>query len=92
MLVERVEGLVRWTVEDQGQGIPDSDRERLFERFFVGRTDRSGAREGVGLGLPIALAIAQAHEGRIDVESEVDRGSRFTLSVPADGSSDGDDA
>lgn len=77
--------LVRWTVADHGPGIPTVDRDRLFERFFVGRSDVSAAREGVGLGLPTALAIAQAHGGTIDVESEVGRGSAFTLAVPIDG-------
>lgn len=89
--VEHVAHEVRWTVADEGQGIPDADRARLFERFFVGRNDRSGAREGVGLGLPIALAIVQSHEGRIDVESEVGRGSRFTIAVPVAGPREGDE-
>ena len=78
-------GLVRWQVVDRGPGIADADQARLFERFFVGRGDRSRAREGVGLGLPTALAIAQAHGGTIEVDSEVGRGSSFTLVVPADG-------
>jgi signal transduction histidine kinase len=76
---------VSWTVRDAGPGIPDGDRGRLFERFFVGRNDRHAAGEGVGLGLPTALAIAQAHGGTIDVDSEVGRGSTFTLLVPVDG-------
>lgn len=76
---------VRWTVVDRGTGVRPEDRARLFERFFVGRNDRAGRHEGVGLGLPIALAIAQAHDGRIDIESGPDTGSRFTIAVPADG-------
>jgi signal transduction histidine kinase len=82
-------GVVRWTVIDEGIGIPDEDRARLFERFFVGRTDRSAARDGVGLGLPIALAVVQAHDGRIEVDSESGRGSRFTIVVPAGGPREG---
>lgn len=76
---------VRWVVADQGPGIPAEDRARLFERFFVGRRDRTATAEGTGLGLPIALAIAQAHGGRIEVDSEPNAGSRFTLAVPAAG-------
>jgi signal transduction histidine kinase len=76
---------VRWQVTDHGPGIPEADQARLFERFFVGRSDRHAAREGVGLGLPTALAIAQAHGGTIEVESETGRGSTFTLVVPVDG-------
>jgi signal transduction histidine kinase len=79
------DGTVSWTVTDHGIGIPMADRSRLFERFFVGRNDTSAAHEGVGLGLPIALAIVQAHDGWIDVDSQVDVGSRFTISVPAAG-------
>ena len=81
---------VRWSVTDHGPGIAAADRARLFERFFVGRNDRQGAREGVGLGLPTALAIAQAHGGMIEVDSEVGRGSTFVLVVPADGPEGGE--
>ena len=80
---------VRWMVTDHGIGIPDEDRARLFERFFVGRSDRSAARDGVGLGLPIVLAIVGAHDGRIDVDSAPGRGSRFTIVVPAAGPQEG---
>ena len=83
--VESGDELVRWRVEDRGPGIAQADKARLFERFFVGRGDRSRAREGVGLGLPTALAIAQAHGGTIDVDSELGRGSAFTLVVPVEG-------
>jgi signal transduction histidine kinase len=79
------DGIVRWSVKDRGVGIPAADQARLFERFFVGRSDRSGPGDGVGLGLPIALAIVQAHGGRIDVESDPGLGSTFTMSVPATG-------
>lgn len=79
------DGFVRWTVEDRGPGIAEDDQARLFERFFVVRGDRSRAREGVGLGLPTALAIAQAHGGTIEVDSEVGRGSTFSLIVPVEG-------
>jgi signal transduction histidine kinase len=82
---------VRWTVSDTGPGISDVDRARLFERFFVGRTDRRHGRRGTGLGLPIALAIAQAHGGDIEVHGTFGEGSTFTLAVPAE-SAQGDDA
>jgi signal transduction histidine kinase len=77
-----------WSVVDEGPGIPAEDQERLFERFFVGRSDRSGPREGVGLGLPTALAIAQAHGGTIEVDSAPGRGSTFRLVVPTNGPAD----
>lgn len=77
-----------WSVTDDGPGISEADQARLFERFFVGRNDRSGPRDGVGLGLPTALAIAQAHGGTIGVRSEPGRGSTFTLVVPTAGPED----
>jgi signal transduction histidine kinase len=81
---------VTWSVRDDGPGIPLDEQPRLFERFFVGRNDRDGSSRGVGLGLPTALAIAQAHGGRIDVVSSPGRGSLFSLVVPADGPPDVD--
>jgi signal transduction histidine kinase len=71
----------RWSVEDHGPGISSEEQARLFERFFVGARDRSGRRSGIGLGLPTALAIAQAHGGTIEVDSQIGRGSTFTLVV-----------
>ncbi|HEU4673749.1 MAG TPA: HAMP domain-containing sensor histidine kinase [Candidatus Limnocylindrales bacterium] len=79
------EGSVAWAVSDDGPGIPLADQARLFERFFVGRGDENAAREGVGLGLPTALAIAQAHGGTIEVRSAPGEGSTFELVVPLRG-------
>ena len=71
---------VRWTVTDAGPGIAPDDQRRLFERFFVG--EEGMERAGTGLGLPTALAIAQAHGGRIEVDSAPGRGSTFQLVLP----------
>jgi signal transduction histidine kinase len=76
---------VCWSVTDAGPGIAPEDQARLFERFFVGRTDRGAASQGVGLGLPITLAIAQAHGGTVDVRSAPGQGSTFSLVVPSAG-------
>jgi signal transduction histidine kinase len=73
------DGEVRVAVHDEGPGISAEDQARLFERFFVGGGDRAG---GVGLGLPTALAIAQAHGGGIEVESSPGHGSTFSLVLP----------
>jgi len=69
---------VRLSVSDTGPGIPPERRERIFERFVQG--DDAGA---AGLGLAIVRDIVQAHGGRIFLESEVGRGSRFVLELPA---------
>ena len=79
--VESQDSDVVWSVSDRGPGIPPEDRAHLFERFFV--ADRRADRAGTGLGLPISLAIAEAHQGTIEVETDVDRGSTFRLRIPA---------
>lgn len=86
IVVRRTGSDVVWEVADQGPGIPPEQHDQLFERFFVGAGD-SGQR-GSGLGLPIALAIAQAHGGRIEFDSSIGEGSTFRLIVPAVGSMD----
>ncbi len=75
-------GMARWSVTDDGPGISTEDQAHLFERFFVGPEAPGGTQQGVGLGLPRALAIAQAHGGTIDVQSRLGQGSTFTLVVP----------
>lgn len=84
--------MLRIAVRDEGPGIAEGDQRRLFERFFVGRTDRTGPSDGVGLGLPTALAIVQAHGGTIEVDSAPGRGSTFSVVVPRDGPPDHDGA
>jgi signal transduction histidine kinase len=79
------DGMIRWSVADDGPGISAADQAHLFERFFVGRHDPDGTQEGVGLGLPRALAIAQAHGGSIEVRSRPGHGATFTLVVPSAG-------
>lgn len=71
-----------WLVTDVGPGISPEDQTHLFERFYTREPDSDGRKAGSGLGLPIALAIAQAHGGTIAVDSAVGRGSTFTLSIP----------
>src|SRR5688500_534411 len=81
--IRSVEDDVYWEVADDGSGIAEVDQPLLFERFFVGASD--SAAGGSGLGLPIVLITAQAHGGRVEVESELGRGSIFRLVVPATG-------
>jgi two-component system, NtrC family, sensor histidine kinase KinB len=71
---------VRFEVSDEGEGIPAEYQSRVFDRFF--RVPGRDAK-GTGLGLAIAREIVQAHGGRIGVESEPGRGSRFWFTLPA---------
>jgi heavy metal sensor kinase len=69
-------------IRDTGIGIPKEEQEKIFKRFY--RVDKSRSKEtgGVGLGLSIAEWIAHAHQGRIEVESELNRGSTFIVYLP----------
>ena len=72
----------RILVTDDGDGIPAQHLERLFERFY--RVDRARSRElgGTGLGLAIVKHLALLHGGEVTVESELGKGSTFTLHLP----------
>jgi hypothetical protein len=74
-------GAVVLEVADTGIGISSDDQRHLFERFF--RSKRTQAAPGVGLGLAIVKAIAQAHGGRVTVESCEHAGATFRVSLPA---------
>ncbi|GAB4070027.1 HAMP domain-containing sensor histidine kinase [Angustibacter speluncae] len=74
-------------VRDSGVGIAAEDADRVFERFARAETGRGV--EGSGLGLAIVAAIADAHGGRVDVDSDPGRGSTFTLVLPVDAPGDG---
>jgi len=71
-------------IADTGVGIPEAELPRLFDRFFRASTSRSFS--GTGIGLATVKAIADAHGGRIDVESRVGAGTLFRLEIPRSGS------
>jgi signal transduction histidine kinase len=73
---------VEISVSDTGEGIPAEDLPNIFERFY--RVDRSRARAtgGSGLGLTIAKRLVEAHGGKITVQSELGKGSRFSFTLP----------
>ncbi len=73
----RCYGLV--TVTDSGPGVPDSDKEKIFEKFHQVKQGKKIAGQGVGLGLAICRTIVQAHRGAIWVEDNPGGGSRFHL-------------
>ncbi len=82
VLLAAVDGRAEVTVADTGIGIAPDDLEQLFVPFFRADDARRRVSPGVGLGLGIARAIVEAHGGRVDVESAVGTGSRFTVTLP----------
>jgi signal transduction histidine kinase len=74
---------LRLAVSDVGPGIPPDEVPRLFERYY--RAKGSVGAEGLGLGLFITRKLVEAHGWRVEVESEVGKGSVFTVIVPVDG-------
>ena len=74
------------TVEDNGVGIPEEAREQLFRPFFTTKA------QGTGLGLASSRAVAESHQGSLDVENVPGGGTRFTLRLPASAKSEESDA
>ena len=70
------------SVVDHGPGIPKTEQERIFERFYRADAARSRESGGTGLGLSIAKHLVEAHGGRIQVRSEVGAGSTFSMLLP----------
>jgi len=69
-------------VEDHGEGIPPQEHEKIFERFYRLGSELRRETQGVGIGLSIVKHIVEAHGGRVRVESEPGKGSRFTIEIP----------
>jgi signal transduction histidine kinase len=70
------------SVADHGPGIPSSEHEKIFERFYRLGSELRRETPGVGIGLSIVKHVVEAHGGRVRVESEVGEGSRFTIELP----------
>jgi signal transduction histidine kinase len=77
------DGHLRCWVRDSGSGVRPEEKERIFERFYRGPSSHRTS-EGAGLGLSIVKAIAEAHRGRVELDSEPGKGATFTVVVPLD--------
>lgn len=72
--------LTQITVEDTGSGIHSEDLYHIFKRFYRSRFSKD--TQGVGLGLPLAKSIVEAHQGSIEVHSKLGQGTAFTINFP----------
>lgn len=82
LALDRAGEHVEIRVSDTGIGIPEIDRPRIFDRFYRVDKSRSRVTGGVGLGLSIVKDIIVAHKGAIDVSSEINLGTTFTIVLP----------
>lgn len=80
--VRNNESFIYIDVKDTGDGIAQEHLDKIFEKFFHIDKDGTSGEPGSGLGLSIALSIAKAHQGDISVESELNKGSVFTIILP----------
>jgi len=81
----RTDGSVKLEVQDHGIGIPTSEQEKIFEKFYRCGDPLVHNIKGSGLGLSLVRHIARAHGGDVHVESVPDKGSKFTIKLPLDG-------
>lgn len=79
---QMIKGEVRIEVQDNGIGISTKDKKHIFEPFYRADNVTDEQISGNGLGLSLVKQIVEAHGGEIEVESEVDKGSKFTLRIP----------
>ncbi len=77
--VRKVNGNALIEVKDQGRGISEEDLKNIFEPFKRVKAVEAKKIEGTGLGLAIVKHIMDAHQGKVEVESEIGKGSKFTL-------------
>jgi signal transduction histidine kinase len=80
--IEAAPGEALVSVSDTGVGIPEADLPYVFERFFRSKGSRATNPGGSGLGLSIVRWIVEAHKGKVTVESQLGKGSTFTVRLP----------
>lgn len=80
---KRIEGFVSVSVADNGEGVPDSEKTRVFEMFYTGDNKIADSRRSLGLGLSLCKSIVHAHGGEITLKDNLPHGSVFTFVIPS---------
>ncbi|HCA81074.1 MAG TPA: hypothetical protein DEP53_15195 [Bacteroidetes bacterium] len=80
--VERDAGFAAVSIEDEGVGIPKEALEKIFEKFYRVHNEKTKETRGTGIGLTLTKHIVEAHGGTIEVQSELGKGSTFTMKIP----------
>lgn len=78
------DGFVWTEISDNGNGVADEDKDKLFQMFYTAENQKGDGRRGLGLGLALCKSIINAHGGEIGVRDNVPRGSVFYFSLPAE--------
>lgn len=78
------DGFIRTEVKDNGRGVSDEDKKKLFQMFFTAENQKGDGRRGLGLGLALCKSIINAHGGEIGVEDNHPSGSVFYFTLPAE--------
>jgi PAS domain S-box-containing protein len=81
--IRQSDGQIRLSVQDTGSGIPADELPRLFERFHRVEGTRGRTHEGTGIGLALVQELVRIHGGHVTVESKLEMGSTFTVTIPA---------
>ena len=80
---ENIDGFVSVSVADNGNGIPDHIKPRVFEMFYTGDNKIADSRRSLGLGLALCKSIIHAHGGEITLTDNLPHGSIFTFTIPS---------
>jgi signal transduction histidine kinase/CheY-like chemotaxis protein len=73
-----------FVVSDNGEGIPENERERIFDRFYRSVSNANNAKSGTGIGLYLVRKLTELHHGTVTVDSRKGYGSKFTVMIPTD--------
>ncbi len=80
--IERIENVVRVSIKDEGKGIPEEFKPKIFQKFVQEESSTTRGVTGTGLGLSISKAIVESHQGKIDFISKKNEGSTFYFELP----------